>query len=107
MRRFNKSSDMSVQQLLPILQLQQAAHARKVEPTYGAKAETVTPRRGLDRVRHGARLEQAEAPGEVAVNGFNGSGLVYEKEGEARLFEGRLVGERLLGIQNPVPNQGG
>ena len=106
MRRFNKSSDMSVQQLLPILELQQAAHARKVEPTYGAKAETVTPRRGLDRVRHGARLEQAEAPGKVAVNGFYGSGLVYEKEGEARLFEGRPVGERLVDISIQFRPQG-
>ena len=102
----SKSSDMSVQQLLPILQLQQAAHPRKVEPAYGAKAETVTPRRSLDGVRHGARLEQAEAPGEVAVDGFDGSGLVDEKQGEARLFEGRPVGERLMDLSIQFRTQG-
>jgi hypothetical protein len=84
---------------LPILQLQQAAHPRKIKPAYRAKAETVTPRRSLDGVRHGTRLEQAETPGEVAVDGLDGSGLVDEKQGEARLFEGRPVGERLMDLR--------
>jgi hypothetical protein len=38
MRRFEKSCDMSVQQFLPILQLQKSAHALKVEPAYRANA---------------------------------------------------------------------
>src|SRR5882757_4869378 len=106
MRRFDKSSDMSVHQLLSLLQLQQAAYPRKVEPAYGAKAETVTPRRSLDGVSHRTRLEQAEAPGEVAVDGLDGSGLVDEKQREARLFEGRPVGERLMDLSIQFRTQG-
>src|SRR5262249_12869280 len=99
--RLGNSSNVRVQEFLSLFQLQKITDRGKIEPTDRTEAETKAPSRGLERMGHCSRFEQAEAPGKIAVHRLDGSRLVNKKQRKARLFERWPIGERLVdtGIQ--------
>src|SRR5262245_27790530 len=106
MRRLRKPSDVSVQQLLTVLQLQQAAHGGKIEPTDWTQAQSEAPCQGLERMGHRARLEHAEAPRQIAIDRLDGSRLADEKQRKARLLADRPVDEWLVDGRTQFRAQG-